>query len=149
MATTKSSMKATQQNESFSKELAVQSYDMLDMSQGDAKKIYTNFGQSDYDTVEMHVVGGKTIIDSEYRDVVWIDAKHPSKWESQVYEELGEAWKESETSNEFFKDNKNDFSILDKNQLLLDSIANLSVKNKKLEAINRLQQQLDSLKSGK
>jgi len=87
------------------------------------------------------------LIDSEYRDVVWIDAKHPSKWNALVYEHLGEAWKESETSNEFFKDHKNDFSILDKNQVLLDSIQTLSVQNQKLEEINKLQQKLDSLKS--
>ena len=87
------------------------------------------------------------LIDSEYRDVVWIDAKHPSKWDSFVYEQLGEAWKESETSNEFFKIHKNDFLILDKNQELLDSIQVLSVQNKKLEEINKLQQRLDSLKS--
>ena len=74
------------------------------------------------------------LIDSEYRDVVWIDAKHPSKWDSFVYEQLGEAWKESETSNAFFKDHKNDFSILDKNQVLLDSIQKLSVQNQKLDA---------------
>ncbi len=86
------------------------------------------------------------LIDSEYRDVVWIDAKHPSKWDSFVYEQLGEAWKSSETSNEFFKNNKNDFSILDKNQVLLDSIETLSVQNKKLEEIQKLQQKLDSLK---
>jgi len=86
------------------------------------------------------------LVDSEYRDVVWIDAKHPSKWDATVYEQLGEAWKASETSNAFFEDHKNDFSILDKNQVLLDSIQKLSIQNKKLEEINRLQQKLDSLK---
>ena len=88
------------------------------------------------------------LIDSEYRDVVWIDAKHPSKWDANVYEELGEAWKQSETSNVFFKDHKNDFLILDKNQVLMDSIQKLSLENKKLTEIQKLQQKLDSLKGG-
>jgi hypothetical protein len=36
------------------------------------------------------------LVDTEYRDVVWIDAKHPSQWESAILEQLGETWKTSE-----------------------------------------------------
>jgi len=36
------------------------------------------------------------LIDTEYRDVIWVDAKHPSKWTSTVLEQLGETWKASE-----------------------------------------------------
>ncbi|MBT8262598.1 MAG: hypothetical protein KJO05_07230 [Bacteroidia bacterium] len=36
------------------------------------------------------------LVDTEYRDVVWIDAKHPSQWESAILEQLGETWKSSE-----------------------------------------------------
>jgi hypothetical protein len=36
------------------------------------------------------------LIDVEYRDVVWIDAKHPSTWETSILEQLGETWKDSE-----------------------------------------------------
>ena len=36
------------------------------------------------------------LVDTEYRDVVWIDAKHPSRWESSILEQLGETWKSSE-----------------------------------------------------
>ena len=39
------------------------------------------------------------LIDSEYRDVVWIDAKHPSQWDKTVYNQLFEAWQESEHIN--------------------------------------------------
>ena len=39
------------------------------------------------------------LIDSEYRDVVWIDAKHPSQWDKTVYIQLFEAWQESEHIN--------------------------------------------------
>ena len=36
------------------------------------------------------------LIDVEYRDVVWIDAKHPSQWETTILNQLGETWKTSE-----------------------------------------------------
>lgn len=36
------------------------------------------------------------LVDTEYRDVVWIDAKHPSQWETAILEQLGETWKTSE-----------------------------------------------------
>ena len=36
------------------------------------------------------------LIDVEYRDVVWIDAKHPSSWEKSILDQLGETWKVSE-----------------------------------------------------
>ena len=39
------------------------------------------------------------LIDSEYRDVVWIDAKHPSQWDKTVYNQLFEASQETEHIN--------------------------------------------------
>ena len=36
------------------------------------------------------------LIDTEYRDVIWIDAKRPSQWESTIIDQLGETWKASE-----------------------------------------------------
>ena len=36
------------------------------------------------------------LIDCEYRDVVWLDAKHPSQWEMAILKQLGETWKASE-----------------------------------------------------
>ena len=36
------------------------------------------------------------LIDVEYRDVIWVDAKHPSQWEATILEQLGETWKTSE-----------------------------------------------------
>ncbi len=36
------------------------------------------------------------LVDSEYRDVIWIDAKHPSQWTSTILNQLGETWKASE-----------------------------------------------------
>ena len=36
------------------------------------------------------------LVDNQYKDVVWIDAKHPSQWETAILEQLGETWKASE-----------------------------------------------------
>lgn len=36
------------------------------------------------------------LIDAEYRDVIWIDAKRPSQWENTIIDQLGETWKASE-----------------------------------------------------
>jgi len=36
------------------------------------------------------------LIDTEYRDVIWVDAKHPSQWETTIIEQLSETWKASE-----------------------------------------------------
>jgi len=36
------------------------------------------------------------LVDAEYRDVVWIDAKHPSQWTTAILNQLGETWKASE-----------------------------------------------------
>jgi hypothetical protein len=40
------------------------------------------------------------LIDLEYRDVIWVDAKHPSEWESTILKQLGETWKASEGLND-------------------------------------------------
>lgn len=85
------------------------------------------------------------LIDSEYRDVVWIDAKHPSKWDVNVFEQLGEAWKESETSNDFFKKNPDVF--LDKVKVAFDSIKTNMKENKNEEQIKAFQRKIDSLKA--
>ena len=88
------------------------------------------------------------LVDSEYRDVVWIDAKHPSTWDVEVYNQLGEAWKESESSNEFFKKN-NDFKkvLVDKETLMKDSLKILTKDLQNEEEIKKLQQKIDSIKS--
>jgi hypothetical protein len=44
--------------------------------------------------------GGSTpdlaLVDVSYKDVVWIDAKHPSKWNEEIVNQLGETWKITE-----------------------------------------------------
>lgn len=83
------------------------------------------------------------IIDSEYRDVVWVDAKHPSKWNEEVYNQLNEAWRSSEGENVYFEKER---TVLEKNRAILDSIKLLSTEYSDLKKIKALQQKIDSIK---
>ncbi|CAM1344522.1 hypothetical protein [Tenacibaculum amylolyticum] len=85
------------------------------------------------------------LVDSEYRDVVWIDAKHPSKWDVNIFEQLGEAWKESETSNDYFKINSSVFK--DQMKAKIDSINVKLKENKNKKQIEEFQRKIDSLKA--
>ena len=84
------------------------------------------------------------LIDSEYRDVVWIDVKHPSQWDKMVYDQLGEAWRSSEGIGYYFIEETKDIDIVEK---ALDSIRAIPRVNKNDEEIEKLQRQIDSLKS--
>ncbi len=48
------------------------------------------------------------LVDTEYRDVIWIDSKHPSQWANSVLKQLGETWKASErlTDAQLYPDRK-------------------------------------------
>ena len=83
------------------------------------------------------------LVDSEYRDVVWINAKKPSTWNEEVYNQLNEAWRASENINMYFEKEK---TILEKNKAILDSIQVISKKEQNLKEILRLQKQIDSIK---
>ncbi|WP_407323903.1 hypothetical protein R5O24_14200 [Tenacibaculum maritimum] len=87
------------------------------------------------------------LIDSEYRDVVWIDAKHPSKWNRRVYDQLGEAWKESEITNNYFK-NKKDVGTLETEKFRIDTVQIRSKRKEVIDKIKKLQEQIDSIKQG-
>jgi hypothetical protein len=39
------------------------------------------------------------LVDVQYRDVIWIDAKHPSSWEKTIYNQMAEVWSTSEGLN--------------------------------------------------
>ncbi|WP_412985315.1 hypothetical protein [Pontimicrobium sp. IMCC45349] len=85
------------------------------------------------------------LIDSEYRDVVWIDAKHPSQWDKLVYEQLNEAWRASEGIDHFFVKEEKDIDTI---TTIVDTLKVVpKVKDSKQEKIEALQRQLDSLKS--
>ncbi|MGB6267988.1 MAG: hypothetical protein WBF67_03180 [Olleya sp.] len=88
------------------------------------------------------------LIDSEYRDVVWIDAKHPSQWEKSVYDQLNEAWRASEGIEEYFLDDENAVEAIMKdlnNQYIeLDSTSTVNNTNNS-KALQELQRQYDSI----
>ncbi len=85
------------------------------------------------------------LIDSEYRDVVWIDVKHPSEWDKTVYDQLNEAWRASEGIGYFYDEDKtNDIDVMQKE---MDSIRSIPKVNENAEEIEKLQRQIDSLKS--
>jgi hypothetical protein len=83
------------------------------------------------------------LVDSEYRDVVWINAKKPSTWNAKIYNQLNEAWRSSERINIYFEKEQ---TVLEKNRQILDSIQLLSAQQKKIQNIQRLQRQIDSIK---
>lgn len=85
------------------------------------------------------------LIDSEYRDVIWIDVKHPSKWDKTVYDQLNEAWRASEGIGYFYDEDK--ISDIDVMQKEMDSIRSIPKVNENAEEIDKLQRQIDSLKS--
>jgi hypothetical protein len=84
------------------------------------------------------------LIDSEYRDVVWIDVKHPSEWDLGVYKQLNEAWRASEGIGYYYVEQTKDIDI---NQQTMDSLNSIPKVNKNADEIEKLQRQLDSLKS--
>ena len=84
------------------------------------------------------------LIDSEYRDVIWIDVKHPSQWDKTVYDQLNEAWRSSEKIGYYFVEETKE---IDLPEIVKDSVRIKPVVDKKSEAIERLQKQIDSLKS--
>lgn len=82
------------------------------------------------------------LVDSEYRDVIWLNTKKPSTWNEEIYNQLNEAWRASEHINIYFEKEK---TILEKNREILDSIQLLSAEQKKIKDIQRLQKQIDSI----
>ncbi len=84
------------------------------------------------------------LIDSEYRDVVWIDVKHPSEWNKKVYNQLNEAWRSSEKIGYYFVEESKTIDIMPEST---DTIAPVLRDSLKTNEIERLQRQIDSLKS--
>lgn len=63
------------------------------------------------------------IIDAQYRDVVWIDAKHPDTWGDAILAQLGDTWKASEglTNKDLYPDQDLDFKPLQEDNIPLGS----------------------------
>ena len=84
------------------------------------------------------------LIDAEYRDVIWIDVKHPSQWDLTVYKQLNEAWRSSEGIGYYYQDEKNDLDIIQKTK---DSIQMTPQSTDHSKEIDLLQKKIDSLKA--
>jgi hypothetical protein len=84
------------------------------------------------------------LIDAEYRDVVWIDAKHPSQWDELVYDQLNEAWRASEGIAHYYETTTKDMDI---HQTTLDTLKTIPKVNANESQIEQLQRQIDSLKA--
>jgi len=84
------------------------------------------------------------LVDSEYRDVVWIDVKHPSQWDKMVYDQLNEAWRSSEKIGYYFVE---EIKQIDKATPVIDSIKVIPQVDNKTVEIERLQKQIDSLRA--
>ncbi len=92
------------------------------------------------------------LIDSEYRDVVWIDVKHPSQWDKTVYDQLNEAWRASEGIGYYFieKTRKIDISETTKDSIPIvpeEYILMEPELDDNDDEIERLQRKIDSLKA--
>ncbi|NNK26650.1 MAG: hypothetical protein HKP06_00260 [Flavobacteriaceae bacterium] len=84
------------------------------------------------------------LIDSEYRDVVWIDVKHPSRWDKSVYDQLNEAWRASEGIDKYFVE---ETKTIELDKLDVGSEKEIPTQDKDTEEIERLQRQIDSIKA--
>lgn len=74
------------------------------------------------------------LVDAEYRDVIWIDAKHPSKWTTTILNQLGETWKASENlTDEQLYPNKQDLDLQKFSEL--DSIPVMEVDSMAMKAV--------------
>ncbi len=83
------------------------------------------------------------LVDSEYRDVVWIDVKHPSQWDKNVYQQLHEAWRASEGIGYYFAE---DTKTIEVPSVVTDTSKTIPPAVNTTEAIETLQRKIDSLK---
>lgn len=87
------------------------------------------------------------LVDMDYRDVIWVDVKHPEQWNETIFKQLGVVWKESEKDSEFFKNWKAQ-ELEKENNNMLDTqlIDSLSVTTEDSQLTNKETKQLiDSL----
>jgi hypothetical protein len=101
--------------------------------------------KEDSDNFDGSATPDLALIDSEYRDVVWIDAKHPSTWNKAVYNQLNDAWRASEGIGEYYAEQpKVDIDLI---QAVTDTVQTITTDNKNQEQIEALQRKIDSLKN--
>ncbi len=81
------------------------------------------------------------LVDCKYRDVIWIDVKHPNTWDEEVYNQLGDAWRASEGIGYYYQKEIQDLDLQQQKDSL---IMNPKISKKALE-IEALRKRLDSL----
>ncbi|WP_290700220.1 hypothetical protein [Lacinutrix sp.] len=88
------------------------------------------------------------LIDSEYRDVVWIDVKHPSTWDQEIYNQLNEAWRSSEGEVNFLNEDTKIIDVVgdDLNSVIINPFDNEVIEETEELSIEELQRQVDSIK---
>lgn len=84
------------------------------------------------------------LIDSEYRDVIWIDVKHPNTWDKAVYDQLNDAWRASEKIGHYYQEELEDKDIIEQT---IDSLKTLPKVDETTKRIEQLQREIDSLKA--
>ena len=92
------------------------------------------------------------LIDSEYRDVVWIDAKHPSQWEKTVYDQLNEAWRSSEGIGEYFVEEEKIIEAANQGEgfeIKPDSTKQQTPTLAKEETVASIKRKIDSIKQSR
>jgi len=72
------------------------------------------------------------LIDSEYRDVIWVDAKQPGLWDKSVYDQLNEVWRESEGIGQYYFEETTD---IDMAKSAMDSLKVIPIKDRNQEQI--------------
>ncbi len=82
------------------------------------------------------------LVDAEYRDVIWIDAKHPSRWTTTILDQLGETWKASEklTDDQLYpKKNDSDMTLLP----AIDTTSTIAIDSMSMKAVEALKDSLN------
>ena len=88
------------------------------------------------------------LVDVEYRDVIWIDAKHPSDWDKSIYTQLNEVWRSSEKIGHYFqeenrlKDSVPEIPLKELDSVVMDKRAEIKAETDSLKLS-------DSLPAGK
>lgn len=101
--------------------------------------------KEDSDNFDGSATPDLALIDSEYRDVIWIDAKKPETWNKAVYDQLNTAWRASEGIAHYYEETpKVDIDLI---QAVTDTVQTISSENKNQEQIEALQRKVDSLKT--
>ncbi len=79
------------------------------------------------------------LIDSEYRDVVWVDSKNSAGWDKAIEEQLMDTWRANERNERYFQEETH--LQMEENAVQKDTISNIPIQeiqpSQDLSRINR------------